>query len=115
MDVSARRELDGLLPHSCKYCENIEIDGTGPDVHQSFSYTLPDVQAFAEKCMLFKWVLQLPSRRLEPPAYLGLSISTNSEDLVFLDVDWSDAHGSLESKINDEQSSLYIFAERGTF
>jgi hypothetical protein len=115
MFASATRELDGLLPHSCRSCENIEIDGTASRVHQSFTHTLPEVQALAINCLLYRWVLLLLPGRLEPPVSLDLSVPTDLEDLEVLFVNWSDARGSLDSAISVEKSKLHIFAEKGTF
>jgi hypothetical protein len=115
MDFPAEQKLDGLLPHYCQECQNIEINGTGPDFEQSFVYTLPYVQARAGTCNLFKWLLRLPRGPVEPPASVKLCISADSEDLGTLAVYWSNAQGPLASETNDDPPSLHIFAEKGTF
>lgn len=106
--------MDGstLLPHSCRRCQKIiidgtiAIDGTGPTVDQSFEYTLRDVQAYAEECKLFKWSLRFQTATLQATDNLTLSIS---EDLTYFEAQWRNSRG------DNEQSSLHIFAERGTY
>ena len=111
-------DVFGRLPHSCQYCRAIEIDGTlGTNglVSQSFTWTLPNIQTFVQECMLFRWSLQLPAITLEATDYLKLSISTNHENLTYLEAEWKDANGSFIPLRDSEKTSLHIFAERGGF
>jgi hypothetical protein len=103
--------------HSCKFCQEIKIDGTlNSDgwVKQSFTWTLPEVQAFAEECMLFKWILQLTAN-LKATDQFTLCISTNHEDLKYFEAEWKDANGMSVPLTASEQSRLHIFAESSMF
>jgi hypothetical protein len=107
-----------LRPHSCQFCKRIEIDGTsGTDgcVVQAFTWTLPEVQTFAEECMLFKWSLQPIARPLKATDYLDLRIATTHEDLESFEVRWMDVNGIPVPLIDRERSRLHIFAERSMF
>jgi hypothetical protein len=109
------QELGGLVPHICDQCRDITIDGTqtGTRVERRFSYTYSEVQARALGCGLFGWALQLPYWDLNPQASLVLSISSDTEDLEFLDAQWHGCHNFTEMD-GTAQPSLFIFAEEGS-
>jgi alpha-L-fucosidase len=109
------QELGGLFAHHCKKCEKITIDGTqtGSFVEQEFRYTYTEVESLAPGCALFNWALQLPYWDSNAQAFLVLSISTNSEDLAYLDAKW---HGcqSFAALDGTAQTRLSIFAAKGS-
>jgi hypothetical protein len=106
------------VPHSCKFCQEIKIDGTPGTsgwIEQSFTWPLPKVQTFAEECALFKWSLQPTVRTLKATDRLALYVSTDHEDLEAFEVEWKDANGKSVPFIASEQLSLHIFAEKSMF
>jgi hypothetical protein len=109
------QELGGLRPHHCPECAKITIDGTltGKRVEQEFRYTYTEVQSRTPGCELFNWALQLPYWDVNAQASLVLSISTNSEDLAYLDAKW---HGcqSFAALDGTAQTRLSIFAAKGS-
>jgi hypothetical protein len=100
-----------LQPHSCNQCRIITIDGTkrGRFLEQKFKYTLEQVKSYAYSCALFQWILDFPNRNIGTQACLELSISTDSEDLRFINVQWRDhTHATIS------ETELYIFAKEGS-
>jgi hypothetical protein len=103
-----------LQLHSCNQCRIITIDGTkrGQFLEQNFRYTLKQVKSYADSCALFQWTLEFPNRNIGAQACLELSISTDSEDLRFIDVRWRD---HTRAAIREtEKATLYIFAKEGS-
>jgi hypothetical protein len=102
-----------LSPHSCRLCERIEIDGTGPKFEQRFEFFFREVEIFAQDCAFFNRTLKL----LDTPPLLTdkliLSISEDSEDLAYLDINWQNVNGRSVSEDNTKQLGLYIFSEKG--
>jgi hypothetical protein len=103
-----------LQPHSCNKCRIITIDGTkrGLFLEQKEVYTLEEVKSYAATCALFRWTLEFPDRNIGDQACLELSISTNSEDLGSIDVQWRNHTRATISET--EKATLYIFAKEGS-
>jgi hypothetical protein len=113
-ESQGKSELDS---HSCEHCKAIVINGTkrgNEDVTQDFQYILEDVQSYAHNCLLFQWALQLPQWNINAQACLVLSISTDSEDLAFLDAQWQNCPPSLATEGEMAEASLSIFAQKGS-
>jgi hypothetical protein len=103
-----------LSPHSCPSCAKIVIDGTGPKVEQRYEFFHFEVWEFAQHCPFFERTLNVGDLRLYRTDRLVLSISEESEDLEYLNINWVDANGHAVSDDDTNQLELHFFSEKGT-
>lgn len=100
-----------LTPHYCKECRQIVIDGTGPKVEQYFEFSYCKVEELSRSCEFFRWTLTLSKIDLYITNKLTLYILQDSEDLEYLNVEWTDIDGKLVSE--DTKQTLHIFSMAG--
>jgi hypothetical protein len=103
--VAGGSDLGGVIPHRCNFCGQIEIVCSGPAVEIHFNLSYEEVLVRARRgCRLIRWCLvEFGHRRMHAPS-LHLYISTDSQNISFMDFEWS------EDKTPIMSGTLYIFA-----
>lgn len=100
-------------PHPCSHCRTIEIDGTGPNVEQTFGYTFDSIAACAIECAFYRWAQDLTTTGLKGTDELTLSISQDSKDIAYMQAIWGEKNGESASGRVIAQSMLYVFTRGG--
>jgi hypothetical protein len=98
-----------ISAHSCPERKEIIIDGTGPIVDQRYEFSHGKVEELSSRCEFFSWTLKLSDMSLLATDKLILSISEESEDLTYLDIQWRDMNDQSVSEDETKQLGLYIF------